>query len=179
MSDEATGFDSYKELADYSLDSDREEQLLGMQKECTFIWTNKQGEPVGVIMTYLAARGKIWMLVTEARLRVAAVRRDPRTCVVVSSAGTSWGTGKTVTYKGTTVVHPYDDPELKEWVYRDYVAKLNGEGNTERIDFFVGVLAIPERVILEFTPTKKILYDGDKMASITPGASGKFDDMYK
>jgi hypothetical protein len=98
---------------------------------------------------------------------------------VVSSAGTSWGTGKTVTYKGTTVVHPYDDPELKEWVYRDYVAKLNGEGNTERIDFFVGVLAIPERVILEFTPTKKILYDGDKMASITPGASGKFDDMYK
>jgi hypothetical protein len=172
-------FDSYKELADYSLDPDREEQLLGRQKECTFIWTNKQGEPVGVIMTYLAARGKIWLLVTEKRARVAAVRRDPRTCVVISSAGTDWGTGKTVTYKGTTAIRPYDDPELSNWLYHDYVAKLNGEGNAERIAFFVGVLAIPERVILEFTPSAKILYDGDKMASITPGASGRFDDMYK
>jgi hypothetical protein len=179
VSDEATDFDSYKELADYSLDPDREEQLLTMQKECTFIWTNKQGEPVGVIMTYLAAKGKIWMLVTEARVRVAAVRRDPRTCIVVSSAGTDWGTGKTVTYKGTTVVRPYDDPEVADWLYHDYVAKLNGEGNADRIRFFVDVLAIPERVILEFTPNKKIHYDGDKMASITPGASGKFDEMYK
>jgi general stress protein 26 len=110
MADESKEFDNYKELADYSLDADRERELLAKQKECTFTWTNKQGEPVGVIMTYLAARGKIWLAVTEKRARVAAVRRDPRTCIVISSAGMDWGTGKTVTYKGTTRVHQHDSP---------------------------------------------------------------------
>jgi hypothetical protein len=59
------------------------------------------------------------------------------------------------------------------------VSKLNGENNEERIDFMTRVLDIPERVVLEFTPGKRISYDGDKMAAITPGASGRFDDMYK
>ena len=166
------------ELSDYSLGSADEEKLLRNQKECTFIWTNREGEPVGVIMTYLAAREKIWLLVTDKRARVAAVRRDPRTCIVISSAGLPSGTGKTVTYKGVTRVHAYDNPEL-QWVYQEYVAKLNGEDNVQRIDFFKDMLAVPERVILEFTPGKKITYDGDKMAAQVRGSSGKFDDMWK
>jgi hypothetical protein len=172
-------FDNYTELADYSLGADDERALLDRQKECVFMWTTKKGEPMGVVMTFLAAHGKIWLMCTEKRVRVAAVRRDPRTCIVVTSAGTEWGTGKTVTYKGTTRVLPYDEPGVAEWLYHDYVAKLNGEGNEERIAFFQDVLRIPERVLLEFTPDKTISYDGDKMASLTPGASGKFDDMYK
>lgn len=172
-------FDNYKELHDYALDESDERWLLEKQKECTFIWTNKQGEPVGVIMMYLAAEDKIWLMVTEDRVRVAAVRRNPSTCVVISSAGLEGGTGKTLTYKGTTQVLPHDHPKVAGWFFRDYAAKMNGEGNTERIEFFRQVLDIPERVVLEFTPTKKITYDGDKMAAMTPGASGKFDDMYK
>ena len=49
----------------------------------------------------------------------------------------------------------------------------------ERIEFFKGMLAVPERVIFEFTFDKKITYDGDKMAAQVPGSSGKFDDMWK
>ena len=33
------------ELTDYSLGKTDEEYLLAEQKECTFIWTNKKGEP--------------------------------------------------------------------------------------------------------------------------------------
>lgn len=172
-------FDDYKELADYSLDAATELELLQRQKECVFTWTTKSGEPMGVVMTFLAAEGKLWLLCTEKRVRIAAVRRDPRTCVVVTSAGLHWGTGKTVTYKGRTRILPYDEPGVSDWLYRDYVAKLNGEGNEERISFFADVLKIPERVIMEFTPTWQVSYDGDKMAALTPGASGRFDDMYK
>lgn len=172
-------FDNYQELADYSLDEATELELLERQKECVFIWTNKAGEPVGVVMTFLAARGKLWLLCTEKRVRIAAVRRDPRSCVVITSAGLDWGTGKTVTYKGTTRILPNDEPGVSEWLYDEYVAKLNGENNAERISFFADVLNIPERVIMEFTPTWQVSYDGDKMAALTPGASGKFDDMYK
>ncbi|MDH3509794.1 MAG: hypothetical protein OER85_02935 [Gammaproteobacteria bacterium] len=179
MAKDPKEFDDYKELADYSLDPEDEQWLLDNQKECTFIWTNKNGEPVGLIMTFLAAKGKIWLLTTEKRVRVPAVRRDPRTCIVFSSAGLPGGTGKTVTYKGTTKVHPYDSPLVKDWLYQDYVARLHKEGNQERIDFFKSVLAIPERVVLEFTPGKKITFNGDKMAALTPGSTGKFDDMWK
>jgi hypothetical protein len=172
-------FDSYRDLHDYALDESDEQWLLGRQKECTFIWTTKAGEPVGVIMMYLAARGRIWLMVTEDRVRVAAVRRDPRTCVVVSSAGLPGGTGRTVTYKGTTRVLPHDAPDVAGWFFRDYAAKMNGRGDAERIEFFRQVLDIPERVVLEFTPGKKITYDGNKMAAMTPGASGIFDEMYQ
>jgi hypothetical protein len=41
------------------------------------------------------------------------------------------------------------------------------------------MLAVPERVILEFILEKKITYDGDKMAAQVPGSNGKFDDMWK
>lgn len=172
-------FDNYTELADYSLDADTESELLAIQKECVFMWTTKDGEPMGVVMTFLAAQDKIWLMCTEKRVRISAVRRDPRTCIVVTSAGTHWGTGKTVTYKGITRILPHDQPGVAEWLYHDYVAKLNGEGNEERIAFFEDVLNIPERVLMEFTPHKRISYDGDKMAALTPGSSGKFDDMYK
>lgn len=166
------------ELTDYSLGNADEQYLLAEQKECTFIWSNKKGEPVGVVMTFLAAQDKIWLLVTEKRARVTAVRRDPRTSVVITSAGLPGGTGKTVTYKGTTRVHAYDNPEL-QWVYHEYVSKLNGENNMERIEFFKSMLAVPERVIFEFIIDKKITYDGDKMAIQVPGSNGKFDDMWK
>ena len=166
------------ELTDYSLGNADEQYLLDEQKECTFIWSNKKGEPVGVVMTFLAAQDKLWLLVTEKRARVTAVRRDPRTSVVITSAGLPGGTGKTVTYKGTTRVHAYDNPEL-QWVYHEYVSKLNGENNMERIEFFKSMLAVPERVIFEFIIDKKITYDGDKMAIQVPGSNGKFDDMWK
>ena len=49
--------DDYEDVTQYSLDEDREVELREKQRECTFMWTNKQGEPVGVIMSYLETSG--------------------------------------------------------------------------------------------------------------------------
>ena len=67
------------------------------------------------------------------------------------------GGGKTVTYKGHTVIH--DDPETKMWMYRILASGMGAhedEGNafTEGLDpqMFIRFLDTPERVVLEFTP---------------------------
>ena len=170
-------FDNYKELADYDLDPAREKELIEKQREAVFMWTNKQGEPVGVVMCYVFAKGKFWFPLAESRARVPAVRRDPRTCVCVSSSGTDMKIGKTVTYKGTTVVHRHDDPAVS-WFYEAFARRMNNTGDEARIKEIAEVVNIPERVVLEFTPGKRIGYDGDKMAAVTPGVKGGFDQMF-
>ena len=77
--------EDYEDVTQYPLDPDREAQLRKMQRECTFIWTNKEGEPVGVIMSYLDTDdGRIWLTGAEQRARFPAIKRDPRSCVVIA-----------------------------------------------------------------------------------------------
>ena len=100
--------------------------------------------------------------------------------MVIPSVGTPMGRGKTVTYKGRTKSHD-EDPELKAWFYPALAyamvapadAKRAGDFNRGMIpEQFVKSLDTPERVILEFTPEMKILFDGDKMAKATATGSG-------
>ena len=51
--------------------------MLAAQTECTFIWANKEGWPVGVIMSFIWRRGRFWLTATSQRARIHAVRRDP------------------------------------------------------------------------------------------------------
>jgi len=150
------------ELKKFPLDAAREKELLDKQSECVFMWTNKQGEPVGVVMCYVAAGGKIWLALTESRARVSAVKREPRTCICVSSIGTDMKEGKTVTYKGNTRVHSYDSPEIRDWFFEALAKRLYPGDSRERINEIAGHLRIPERVVFEFTPIQKIAYDRDK-----------------
>ena len=170
--------DNYDDVTRYGLDPDRERELLDSQHECTFIWSNKEGHPVGVIMSYVWKDGRIWLTAARHRARVPAIRRDPRSSVVISSVGTRMGGGKTVTYKGRTKIHD-DNPEVKAWFYPALAqamaapvdAKRAGEFNRGLLpEKFVRALDTPERVILEFTPDMKILFDGDKMAKATANA---------
>ena len=85
MADDA-GFD-YEDVTVYDLDTDTEEALLLGHDECTFIWSNKEGWPVGVIMSYVWRDGRFWLTASAQRARISAVRRDPRVCVVVTSTG--------------------------------------------------------------------------------------------
>ena len=43
------------------------------QTECTFMWTTKDGDPVGVIMNFVSHDDRFWMTCTRRRKRVAAV----------------------------------------------------------------------------------------------------------
>ena len=178
MTEQAVNYDDVKR---YRLDPEREQELLKTGGECTFIWANKAGHPLGVTTAYVAVDGKIWMTATRERVRIKAIARDGRSAIVISSAGTPMGGGKTVTYKGHTVIH--DDKETKLWMYGLLAAGMaahgdHDEGNefTSGIDpeMFIRFLDTPERIVLEFTPEMSIPFDGDKMAQGTAQAYAEF-----
>jgi len=178
MTEQAVNYDDVKR---YRLDPEREEELVRTGGECTFIWANKAGHPLGVTTAYVPVDGKIWMTATRERVRIKAIARDGRSSIVITSKGTPMGGGKTVTYKGHTVIH--DDEETKMWMYRLLASGMGtkaqeDEGNafTSGLDpeMFVRFLDTPERIVLEFTPEMSIPFDGDKMAEGTAQAYAEF-----
>ena len=178
MAEQATNYDDVKQ---YRLSPEREQELLRCGGECTFIWANKAGHPLGVTTAYVPVEGKIWMTATRERVRIKAIARDGRSSIVISSKGSPMGGGKTVTYKGHTVIH--DDHKTKLWMYQLLargmeVSGQEDEGNsfTSGIDpaMFVRFLDTPERIVLEFTPEMSIPFDGDKMAEGTAQAYAEF-----
>ncbi len=176
MSEQSTNYDDVKQ---YRLDPEREQELLNCAGECVFIWANKSGHPIGVITAYVPVDGKIWMTATKERVRIKAIARDGRSSCVMTSKGTHMGGGKTVTYKGHTVIH--DDPKIKHWFY-ELLAKGMGQRKDDgnefsknlRPEMFVRFLDTPERIVLEFTPEMSIPFDGDKMAQGTAAAYAQF-----
>ena len=155
---------NYEDVTIYGLDQDVEERLLLAHNECTFIWSNKEGWPVGVIMSYIWRHGAFWLTASGQRARIAAVRRDPRVCVVVTSTGTSLGTGKAITWKGNCSV--LDDRETKDWFYPELSMALRGP-DQRAVDLFTKFLDSPRRVILRVDPVQRIGYDGAKMGKAT------------
>lgn len=156
--------ENYEDVTVYGLDADVEERLLLAHNECTFIWSNKEGWPVGVIMSYVWHEGKFWLTASAQRARIAAVKRDPRVCVVVTSTGSPLSRNKAVTWKGTCAVR--DDQATKDWFYPALARAIQGD-NVEARDAFAKFLDSPRRVILEVTPTQRIGYDGGKMGRAT------------
>ena len=106
---------NYENVDAYPLDPEVQEQLLREQNECTFIWGPKDHWAVGVTMTYVWRDGSFWLTATSQRKRIAAIRRDPRVSVAVTSVGTSLGPARTLTAKGRVKIH--DDAKTKAWAY--------------------------------------------------------------
>lgn len=115
QSPEAHPEENYEDVTVFDLDTDVEEQLLLAHNECTFIWANREGWPVGVIMSYVWRDGRFWLTASSQRARISAVRRDPRVCIVVTSTGSPMPRNKAITWKGTCTVH--DDDVTKAWYY--------------------------------------------------------------
>lgn len=159
---------NYEDVTVYGLDDDDEQALLLAHNECTFIWSNKEGWPVGVIMSYIYRDGKFWLTASNQRARISAVRRDPRVSIVVTSTGSPVRRNMTVTWKGTCTVHgPTDESTpLKEWFYNELAGAIRPDDETARA-FFAQFLDSPRRVILEIDPTQRIGYDGTKMGRAT------------
>lgn len=153
--------ENYEDVTVYDLDTDTEEQLLLAHNECTFIWANREGWPVGVIMSYVWRRGRFWLTASGQRARIAAVRRDPRVCIVVTSTGSPMPRDKAITWKGRCTVH--DDADTKAWFYPELAAALM-PGHEAAQARFVRLLDSPRRVVLEVEPVQRIGYDGAKMA---------------
>ena len=156
--------ENYEDVTGYDLDAADEEALLLAHDECTFIWANKEGWPVGVIMSYVWRKGRFWLTASSQRARIAAVRRDPRVCIVVTSTGSPLPRNKTITWKGTCTLH--ESREVKEWFYPELSEALRGP-DAEAVKAFAEFLDSPRRVVLEVEPVQRIGYDGAKMGRAT------------
>ncbi len=164
----------YEDVTIYGLTPEREQELINKQIECNFIWTNKAGHGLGVIMNYVAKDGSIWVTATSQRPRVKALKRDPRASVVISSMGTDMGPGKTITYKGTVKIH--DDQATKDWFY-PAMAKIISPYPAPTEEAAMIHLDTELRVIIELVPEMAIKFDGDAIAKSShegtiPGQEG-------
>ncbi len=149
----------YEMVSIYPLDDAQRETLLSTHAECTFLWSTRDGWPLGVIMSYLWARDRFWLTAGAHRHRIAAVQRDPRVSIVVTSTGTKIGSPQSITAKGRCSVR--EDRETKDWFYREFSAHLFPD--PDRARGFAEFLDSPLRVVLEVVPEKWITYDGAKM----------------
>src|SRR3954469_4398966 len=104
---------NYEDVTAYTLDDEDERELLAGQNECTFIWSNREGWPVGVTMSYVFRDGRFWLTAVRPRKRIAAVERDPRVAVCVTSKDSGRAPKRAVAYKGRCTVH--EDEATRRW----------------------------------------------------------------
>jgi hypothetical protein len=145
----------------YPFSEEDVENLMTHAIEAVLMWSTKDGWPVGVTHAFIWRDGKIWLTFASHRHRAAAIRRDNRISVNVSSASYGDGASDTlpsgaITFKGTGEF--LDDDETKGWFYRALADKV-GNGNQEVSDHFRDFLDSPLRTILAVTPVKRIMYN--------------------
>ncbi len=145
----------------YPFTEEETEQLMTNAVECVLMWATKDGWPVGVTHAFVWHDGKIWLTFTAQRHRAAAIRRDNRVSVNVSSASYPEGSDPdmptgAITFKGTGEF--FEDDETKQWMYTALSRKLN-PGNPEGEAAFYSLLDSPMRIVLAVTPVKAIMYN--------------------
>ena len=103
----------------YPFTDEEVDQLMNNSVECVLMWATKDGWPVGVTHAFVWHDGKIWLTFAAHRHRTAAIRRDNRVSVNVSSCGYPPGASEELPggardliyqEKDRTVFLPVDDP---------------------------------------------------------------------
>jgi hypothetical protein len=159
---------NYDDVKAYTLDAQDEQSLIAAQDECTFMWSTKDGWPVGVIMSYVFKDGHFWLSVSSLRVRVQAVERETRTSISITSKGSSIKAAQSVTYKGLCEV--LKDRETIDWFLPALAERLR-PGDAEAQRAFVKLNDTENRRVLKFTPVKMIGFDGRKMRQATIDAA--------
>ena len=142
--------------------SDQETELLmNNSNECVLMWSTRDGWPVGVTHAFVWHEGKIWLTFTAQRHRAAAIRRDNRVSVNVSSGGYPVGADAelprgAITFKGCGEF--FEDEATKQWFYQALSQKLNPDSKAGE-DAFYQLLDSPLRIMLAVTPEKIIMYN--------------------
>ncbi len=145
----------------YPFSDDEVDALMTHAAEAVLMWGTRDGWPVGVTHAFYWKDGKIWLTFAAHRHRAAAIRRDPRVSVNVSSASYPAGAPEdlphgAITFKGT--VEFFDDDATKAWFY-PALAKKVSPSDAGFEEYFNNLLDSPLRVIIAVTPVKKIMYN--------------------
>jgi hypothetical protein len=163
----------WEDVRGFGLDPADETRLLDAQTECTFVWVGASGHPTGVIMNYIVRDGRFWLTASTMRKRIAAVQRDPRVSVVISSKGAPVAARQSLTYLGRCVVH--QDAATKAWFYPAFAAAMRPQ-DPARAEAFRAQLDSPNRAVLEVVPERRIGFDGAKMWRASPALAAPGSD---
>jgi general stress protein 26 len=87
------------------LEDDDIHELVTMASECTFLFTDADGWPAGVTMSYLYLDGLFWLTAVTSRQHVRAVERDARVGMVISNSGMALSGRRMVRMKGRATLH--------------------------------------------------------------------------
>lgn len=136
-----------EDLSGARLTAESRRELLHEQTECTVAFVSEDGSPAAVVLSYVVHEGRFWFTSVEGRAQVRGVERDPRACVVVSSAGTALAGRRMLSIQGITTIHR--DPESMEPVLQVLARRLAPSGTGE----FLRLLRSPGRVVIELEPT--------------------------
>lgn len=144
----------------YPFSEEEVDALMNNAVEAVLMWTTKDGWPVGVTHAFIWRDDKLWLTFASHRHRCAAIKRDNRVSVNVSSASYPAADAElpngAITFKGTGEF--FDDDDTKAWFYKA-LAKKVGQGVPEVEESFYQLLDSPLRTILAVTPVKKIMYN--------------------
>ncbi len=148
----------------YPFSDEEVDALMAHARECVLMWSTKDGWPVGVVHAFVWHDGLIWVTFTAQRHRAAAIRRDNRVSVNVSSVSYPADASPelphgAITFKGRGEF--VEERETVEWFYRALSRKLN-PGNAAGEDAFYRLLDSPLRVLLAVKPEKRIMYSSDR-----------------
>lgn len=147
----------------YPFTDDEVERMMTHSGECVLMWATRDGWPVGVTHAYVWHEGKVWLTFAAHRHRAAAIRRDGRVSVAVSSRTYAPDAPKdlpqgTITLKGRGSFIQAEDTDTREWFYRALACKVR-PGDKAQEEGFYQLLSSPLRTILCVTPVKKIMYN--------------------
>jgi len=147
----------------YPFTGEEVEALMHNAVEAVLMWTTRDGWPVGVTHAFVWHDDKIWLTFASHRHRAAAIRRDNRVSVNVSSASYPPSVSGelpsgAITFKGTGEF--CEDPDTRDWFYRALAEKV-GQGDAAVADNFYRFLDSPLRTILAVTPVKRIMYNAN------------------
>ena len=59
----------YHDVRDLGVDEEKRELLYEAQTECSVVWTNREGWPVGVMQRFVWRDGRFWATCTAERKR--------------------------------------------------------------------------------------------------------------
>ncbi len=145
----------------YPFTDEEVDQMMTLAHEAVLMWGTKDGWPVGVTHAYFWKDGKIWLTFAEHRHRAAAIKRDNRVSVNVSSMSyrddaPADAPRGAITFKGTAEF--FNDDETKAWFYPALAKKVSPD-NEDFETYFNNLLDSPLRTIIAVTPVKKIMYN--------------------
>ena len=145
----------------YPFSEEEIETLMLHAGECVLMWATQEGWPVGVTQAFVWKDSRIWLTFAAHRHRAAAIRRDDRVSVNVSSASYPRATGRgrpqgAITFKGRARF--VEDDATRAWFYRALSSKLYPD-DADGEAAFHELLDSPLRILLAVTPEKQIMYN--------------------